>query len=74
MIAIGLQVYLQVFVQVDGSNVTLEWNEPIYDKGDDILKQYCLYSLVRKFKVLLILSFILTSHMFTIRYVIFSLT
>ncbi|KAL5270978.1 hypothetical protein ACHWQZ_G001581 [Mnemiopsis leidyi] len=39
----------EVFVQVDGSNVTLEWNEPIYDKGDDILNEYCLYSLEKPY-------------------------
>ncbi|KAL5270980.1 hypothetical protein ACHWQZ_G001581 [Mnemiopsis leidyi] len=49
LIMLGDTNEVSVFVQVDGSNVTLEWNEPIYDKGDDILNEYCLYSLEKPY-------------------------
>ncbi|XP_063688832.1 uncharacterized protein LOC134821933 isoform X2 [Bolinopsis microptera] len=35
----------EVFVQVQESNVTLEWTEPVYGFAEDILQHYCLYSL-----------------------------
>ena len=46
-------VTFQVFVQVQESNVTLEWTEPFYGFAEDILQHYCLYSVVSRTIVLI---------------------